>query len=124
MGPSPTGVAHSTVPGELGELLGSWRRHLRDCGRPARPLPRTPGNADRPADDSPRARRGVHHRPLGTLEAGDSAQPLPGLSCVLPLARRGGRDPRQPDGANEATPAPRRTAARLAAVSYTHLTLP
>lgn len=29
MGPSPTGVAHSTVPGELGELLGSWRRHLR-----------------------------------------------------------------------------------------------
>jgi len=26
---SPTGVAYSTVPGELGELLGSWRRHLR-----------------------------------------------------------------------------------------------
>ncbi len=25
----PTGTAHSTVPGELGELLASWRRHLR-----------------------------------------------------------------------------------------------
>jgi site-specific recombinase XerD len=26
---APPGVAHSTVPGELDELVGSWRRHLR-----------------------------------------------------------------------------------------------
>jgi site-specific recombinase XerD len=26
---APTGAAYSTVPGELGELLASWRRHLR-----------------------------------------------------------------------------------------------
>src|SRR5579859_4522638 len=26
---APTGAAHSTVPGDLGELLASWRRHLR-----------------------------------------------------------------------------------------------
>jgi site-specific recombinase XerD len=29
MEPAQTGVAHSTVPGDLGELVASWRRHLR-----------------------------------------------------------------------------------------------
>jgi hypothetical protein len=124
MATAPSRSAHSTSTGEIEELLASWRRHMvaqrmspatlstysTSVGQLARFLA-AEGMPTSPMAITPRARRGVHHRPPRALEAGDSSQPLPGGERVLSMAGRRGRDPRVADGPDEAAQAARPTPA-------------